>query len=92
LILSVEDNGTGMTDSEIRNLKYNLNHVVESGKESYGLKNLNKRLALFYGSGCGLDIHRNGEKGLVVEMKILKMTCEEYEKQHSRSINDLNSI
>jgi sensor histidine kinase YesM len=83
LLLSVEDNGTGMADSELKLLNEKLGEPFASEKERYGLKNLHQRLQLFYGNGCGLEICRNGEKGICVRMTILKMTCDEYERSRT---------
>lgn len=85
MILTVQDNGCGMTDEEIDVLNAKLNEPIQLDTESYGLKNLHQRLRLFYGDNCGLNIIRNETKGISVHMTVLKMTCEEYEK--SKSIN-----
>ncbi len=84
--LSVEDNGSGMTEDAMRALNEKLHLPITDEKESYGLKNLHQRLTLFYGEGCGLQITPNGERGIRVEMTVKKLTCEEYEKS-GREIN-----
>ena len=60
------------------------NHIdlVEAGaKSSYGLKNVNRRIKLFYGQECGLEIDRNAEGGATIQIKIRKMSCEEHEEK-----------
>jgi hypothetical protein len=57
-----------------------LNEPIQIDTESYGLKNLQQRLKLFYGDNCGLSVGKNGEKGLSIQIVLLKMTCEEYEQ------------
>lgn len=79
MLLSVEDNGSGMTGEEIESLKARLREPVQMDTESYGLKNLHQRLQLFYGEQCGLDIVKNGEKGICIRMTLKMMTCAEYE-------------
>lgn len=78
MILSVADNGSGMSDSAIEALRFKLNQPVQKSQESYGLKNLHQRLKLLYGDDCGLEVERNGERGLKVNIIARKMTCEEY--------------
>lgn len=79
MILTVEDNGSGMDDLEIEQLNLQLREPLRLNTESYGLKNLHQRLHLFYGGNCGLNIVRNGQKGLSIQMTVLKMTCADYE-------------
>ena len=80
MILTVEDNGTGMSDEEIKQLNAKLHEPIQISTESYGLKNLHQRLQLFYGEGCGLTVCQNPNtpKGLCIQMTALKITCEEY--------------
>lgn len=82
MLLTVEDNGSGMSDKEIDSLNAQLHEPILIDKESYGLKNLHQRLQLFYGNNCGLTIYPNpnGGKGICVQITALKLTCEEYEK------------
>ena len=54
MILTVEDNGSGMTDQEMQELNDKLHEPIKMDTESYGLKNLHQRLQLFYGGDCGL--------------------------------------
>ena len=77
----IEDNGTGMTEDQLKELNASLREPVVFASESYGLKNIQQRLQLFYGEGCGLTITHNTPKGLRQEIRILKLTCEEYEKK-----------
>ncbi len=80
MCITVEDNGCGMTDEEMTKLNAELESSIRQSAESYGLKNLHQRLRLFYGPGYGLKIYHNGQRGLSLQMTVLKMTCEEYEK------------
>lgn len=82
MILTVEDNGCGMSDEEIERLNAKLHEPIQISTESYGLKNLHQRLQLFYGEGYGLTIYQNPNctKGISIQMTALKMTCEEYEQ------------
>ena len=81
--LSVEDNGTGMSESDIEALRLKLQQPAQESRESYGLKNLNQRLKLFYGDECGLRVEANQGRGLKVTILALAMTCEEYENSQA---------
>lgn len=80
MLLTIEDNGFGMSDEEIEKLNQKIEEPIRHGQTSYGLKNLNQRLKLFYGPDYGLNIKRNEYGGLTVEIKIRKMGLEEYEE------------
>lgn len=77
MLLTVEDNGCGMNDEELDQLNSKLHMPIELSTESYGLKNLHQRLQLFYGPDCGISIYRNEEKGIRIEMKVIKLMCDE---------------
>lgn len=79
LLFIVEDNGTGMTEDDLEMLNGTLNEPVHLSSESYGLKNLQQRLKLFYGAEYGMTIMHNSPKGLHIEIRVRKLTCEEYE-------------
>lgn len=83
MILTVEDNGSGMSEDEILRLNAKLNEPIQISTESYGLKNLHQRLRLFYGNECGLHIlnHTDGTKGISIQMTVKKITYAEYEKE-----------
>lgn len=83
MMLTMEDNGMGMTEEEIIQLSAKLHEPILNSEESYGLKNLHQRLQLFYGEKYGLSIcpNPNSPKGICVQMTVPKLTCEEYEKR-----------
>ena len=57
---------------------------IRHGDKSYGLKNLNQRLKLFYGPDCGLHITHGKDGGICVQMKMLKLTVEAYESKKQK--------
>ena len=79
MVLTVEDNGSGMTPEEISALNAKLHEPVQIDTESYGLKNLHQRLHLFYGGNCGLTIYSNPHvpKGVSIQIIAKKMTVAE---------------
>ena len=86
MLLTVEDNGIGMSLDDIETLNKKLHAPIKINTESYGLKNLHQRLSLFYGGNCGLTIHPNpnAPKGLSIQMIARKITCEEHEALQSQ--------
>lgn len=80
LILSVQDNGTGITPDALEKLRRDIEAPIRHGEKSYGLKNLNQRLKLFYGPDYGLTIPPNQEHGFYLEIRLKKMYVSDYEK------------
>lgn len=83
-VLSVEDNGFGMDEEALQTLNVRLQEPIATEKESYGLKNLHQRLQLYYGPGCGLHLRSNPDGGLIAEMRVLRRTPEQEEKDEDR--------
>lgn len=76
LIIEIADNGVGMDETILRNLKQRLATItnqIEQGMKSYeslGLTNVHHRLVLYYGKGYGIDIHSFPKQGTVVSVRI----------------------
>ena len=75
----IKDNGLGITEERLAVLKKKMDTVATEANSSYGLKNVNRRIMLFYGPECGLEIDRNEEGGATIELLIRKLTCKEHE-------------
>ncbi|WP_309120943.1 histidine kinase [Paenibacillus sp.] len=70
LVVVVEDNGAGLTEAALDELRAKL----ESGRaegETTGLANVHRRLRARYGEGAGLAVDRGAGGGLRVEMRLL---------------------
>ena len=80
MLFSIEDNGCGMTDDALQELSNRIAQPIRHGDKSYGLKNLNQRLKLFYGPDYGMQISHGQENGLCVTLKMKKIRVEDYEK------------
>lgn len=80
IVITVEDNGMGISGEEMEELNARLREPIATEKESYGLKNLHQRLRLFYGEGCGLTLCRNDSGGVKIRMIIKKMECPQDEQ------------
>ena len=76
ILITVEDNGAGMKPDELQKLNETLHAPIATEKESYGLKNLHQRLALYYGEGYGLTLRGNASGGLTIEMVIKRIKTE----------------
>lgn len=64
----VADNGPGMTDDEIENMNRSLQ---QTGTEiGYGIRNVNRRLVLLFGSQYGLHYSRNESGGITVTVHL----------------------
>ncbi len=69
IFLTIKDNGNGMTQSEqISLLKYISNENLEDTSKSIGLKNVQQRINLIYGSEYGISI--SSKKGFWTELVI----------------------
>ena len=84
MVFYVEDNGAGMTREELQHLNARIQNPIRHGESSYGLKNLNQRLKLFYGPGYGLHIAAGNNGGIRIEITMKKMFVEEYERLTGR--------
>ena len=89
MLICIEDNGTGMTAAEADALNKTLQEPIRHGEKSYGLKNLNQRLKLFYGPDCGIHVSSSPETGFHVEIKLLKMHVTDYEEQKRKLYHEL---
>lgn len=79
-LVVVEDNGLGMEPDKLRKLNESMARPIVTAEESYGLKNLNQRLRLFYGEGCGLRLRLNDGGGLTQELVVGRWTMEDAKK------------
>ncbi len=80
ILLTVEDNGLGMSPERLEDLNRQLvarDNQAEAG--GYGLVNLNDRIRLFYGSDCGLSISSLPDHYTTIRMRIRRMSLEEHE-------------
>ncbi|MDO4278092.1 MAG: histidine kinase [Lachnoclostridium edouardi] len=69
LFFTVSDNGSGMPESQLKALNDQLNDSSLS-TPSIGLKNINRRLSLYYGEAYGLKIHSVYSIGTTITVSI----------------------
>jgi len=76
IYLSVEDDGVGMTEEKLSQIRENLEkepHFTELGhrnNQSIGLKNIHSRIELYYGKGYGLSVESLEGKGTKINIKL----------------------
>ena len=68
--ITVEDNGYGIKDEALKRLQEHIASPETHEDESYGLKNLNQRIRLYYGDGYGVSVSRNEANGMTVTMLV----------------------
>ena len=71
MIFKVTDDGKGMTEEELRELKENVQRVKQDNNiNSFGLTNVNQRIRHYYGSGYGLEFESRQNEGTEVTVRI----------------------
>lgn len=74
VIFEVEDNGIGMTEEKLKNLRWKIRNYTGEGEEGrgFGLVNVEERLKLNYGKEYGLHIDSKEGKGTIVYICVPK--------------------
>lgn len=85
MVFSVEDNGNGMSEEKLELLNLIINN--EKIEEESGLKNVQKRVKLYYGEEYGLKIESTLNKGTKVTLLIPCVT-KEVNKYREGDVND----
>ena len=74
LLITVNDDGKGMSPEQVEALNSSINKKRqeddEKGVESIGLYNINQRIKYYYGGDYGLTIRSNQGKGTSVELRL----------------------
>ncbi|HLQ41077.1 MAG TPA: sensor histidine kinase [Tetragenococcus sp.] len=71
LIFVVKDNGIGMKNDQLKEVKEQLKKGIHSqSHDGYGLYNVNKRLQLYYGKKASINIESQYRKGTVVTLTV----------------------
>ena len=69
LLITVEDNGCGMTPAEVDALNASLESSETSDKR-IGIRNVHQRIRLFYGDSYGIHIESTPEKGTKITIRL----------------------
>lgn len=68
VLITVEDDGVGMTPEEMQHLNETIHVIVNDG--SYGVKNVHQRIHIRYGDGYGLYYRPSASGGVRVELRL----------------------
>lgn len=70
LLITIADNGSGMDEETLSDLKEHIRHRPSEQTDSIGLYNINKRIHLFYGSQYHMDITSAPGEGTTVTLTL----------------------
>jgi len=74
VVFCVEDDGIGMDEATLRSLNNSLQNGTESEMFGIGLRNVNERIRLHYGSSFGLLVESTLGVGTRVTLRIEDIT------------------
>jgi len=72
MLISVEDNGIGMTLKQLNHLRDEVPDIEREGHTGIGVRNVNRRIRLHYGEAYGISIESTYGKGTIVSLRIPK--------------------
>lgn len=70
LLIRVQDDGDGMTEEKLEELRALMKEENRTGKAHFGLYNIDRRIKLMYGGEFGLDIDSRPGSGTSVSMRL----------------------
>ncbi len=76
VILSIEDDGKGMSPERLEEVRKALDHGVNEDSAVYGLYNVNERIRLNFGEEYGISIDSTYDRGTEVIIKLPKILNE----------------
>jgi two-component system sensor histidine kinase YesM len=68
--ITVADNGIGMTEATLNHLYESLSSMSSYHQESFGLRNVNDTIKLFFGKQYGLEITSHYQVGTTVRITL----------------------
>ena len=81
IILSVEDNGVGMEEEELKKLRREINRPCKDTRKGFGLANVNERIKMNFGAKYGMKIESEKGKGTIVHVIIPAIRIERKEDE-----------
>ena len=70
LILTVADNGAGMSEGTLQKLRTHVYGEKEFPEFGIALRNVHTRIQLLFGDSYGMSIQSAADKGTIIEIKI----------------------
>ena len=83
LYMSVSDNGLGMTQEQVERLFRASDHTSSGRGSGIGVKNVNERIKLYFGTGYGLDIQSEPDEGTTVTAHLPAIPYQEVKKEEA---------
>ncbi len=83
IIFEIEDTGIGMTPEKLQALDNTLKNAAGEKMESYGVKNVNERIKIYFGANYGLRFYSQYGVGTKVEIRIPKIDGEDQNAKSS---------
>ncbi|MCD8082735.1 MAG: ATP-binding protein, partial [Clostridiales bacterium] len=77
LVMSVEDNGLGMTEEQVERLFASASHSSSRRGSGIGVTNVQERIRLYFGEGYGLAIESEPDEGTRVLIRLPAVPYEE---------------
>lgn len=74
LFITISDNGAGMDEKTLEELREKILHHNPEDTKSIGLYNINQRIHLYYGDDYYMSIDSSTEEGTIVTLKLPKGT------------------
>ena len=83
LYMSVSDNGLGMTQEQVERLFQAADHTTSGRGSGIGVKNVNERIKLYFGTGYGLEILSEPDEGTTVTAHLPAIPYQEVKKEEA---------
>ena len=83
LYMSLSDNGLGMTQEQVEHLFQAADHTSSGRGSGIGVKNVNERIKLYFGTGYGLDIQSEPDEGTTVTAHLPAIPYQEVKKEEA---------
>ena len=83
LYMSVSDNGLGMTQEQVERLFQAADHTSSGRGSGIGVKNVNERIKLYFGTGYGLEILSEPDEGTTVTAHLPAIPYQEVKKEEA---------
>mgnify|MGYP003370045495 CR=1 FL=1 len=77
--LTVQDNGVGMDEEELVELRKEISRPCQETEKGFGLANVNERIRMYFGTEYGMKISSQKGKGTIVEVTIPAVLAQEKE-------------
>ena len=81
LIMTVSDNGLGMTKEQVERILSDMGHVPSKRGSGIGVRNVNERIKLYFGKEYGLSIESELDVGTTVTIRLRAVPYEKAEKE-----------